>query len=760
MSERRNNSLLFEWGVLIARFRWIALLLPLVLCVALVPLALQVTDRLSAGGWLPSDADSMRVDRMLADEFDRTSTSSYLLLSDPSGRLKATDPEFRREVERIVKPLRLDPEITSVFTWGTTTNDQLNKILISDDGSMSLAVIAVHHDSTRPPKTFAAFKQQVTSSLLDIKIGGWPATTHALGDLTSSDLARAERISVPITIVLLILVYGGLIAAALPVALAIGTITVALAALTILSQRLDASVFAVNAVTMLGLAVGMDYALILISRYREELLRHEPEAALAHALATGGRSILIAGAAVTVGLAGLLAFGVPAAISTGLAGATVVLTSVVLGLTSLPAALLILNRRLGHHPSYLDRIAPATKSHLVKVISRFQTQVHANPGIAACACVLVLAFLAVPVLSMKGGSPTMAILPPASEARQMYDAVSTRFSSTTLSPITVIVQPREGRMTSSTNLESLRDFTNVLGAMPRVTDVNSLWSYVPNGAGSLAVSSGLTLDRNLQTATHSYITSHAALIQISFAGKLGVGHQEAFVRDLRDQGTTLSDGAFMVIVGGESATSIDLVHTVKERAPLAAAIVILATWIILFLRFGSVLLPVKAIVLNLLSLSASFGALVWIFQEGHLSGVLDFEPTGYTVVILPILMFCFMFGLSMDYEVIMLSRIKEAWDATGDNDAAIRTGLRQSAGIVTSAASVMLVVFVAFGTSQLQIIKALGIGLALAVLIDATIIRMILLPASMQLMGTWNWWRPTLRRSPGSIHVVEEKRSA
>jgi len=760
MDEHKTTPLLFRWGLLITRFRWIALLLPLALCVVLVPLALQVTNRLSAAGWLPSDADAIRVDGMLAEEFDRNGTSSYLLFSDPTGRLKATNPQFRREVERVVQPLRSNPAISTVYTWGTTTNPELNKILISDDGTMSIAVVSVRHDTGGTPTTFATLEKQMTSSLLDIRIGGWPATTAALEHLTTSDLARAERISILITLVLLVLVYGGLIAAALPIALAAGTITVALAVLTLISHRLDASVFAVNAVTMLGLAVGIDYALILISRYREELVRYDPEIALARALATGGRAILIAGAAVTVGLAGLLAFAVPAAISTGLAGATVVLTSVVLGLTSLPATLLIGNRRLGHHPGYLDRIAPGVKTRLSGGISRFQDRLRAHAGVAVCACILLLAFLAIPVLSMKGASPTMTILPPAAEARQMYDAVSTRFSSATLSPITVVVQPRQGRMTSSTNLGNLRDFTEVIGTMPGVTGVDSLWSYIPNGAGALAVSSGLTLDRNLQVATRSYITSRAALIQISMAGAPDAGRQEAFVRGLRAHATTLSNGAFTVMVGGESATSIDLVHMVEERAPIAAVIVILATWIILFLQFRSVLLPVKAIVLNLLSLSASFGALVWIFQEGHLSGVLDFEATGYTVVILPILMFCFMFGLSMDYEVIMLSRIKEAWDSTGDNDVAIRTGLRQSAGIVTSAASVMLVVFVAFGTSQLQIIKALGIGLGLAVLIDATIIRLILLPATMQLMGTWNWWRPSLHRSPRPAPVVEEKGSS
>ncbi|MGI8484417.1 MAG: MMPL family transporter [Thermomicrobiales bacterium] len=756
MSDGTSQALLYRWGLLIARFRWIALLLPLALVLILVPPALQVTDRLSAGGWLPADADAVRVDNMLSHEFDRRTTSNYLLFSDPTGRLKAIDPEFRREVERIVKPLRTNPAISTVYTWGTTTNRDLNRILISDDGTMSLAVVSLRNNVTGATRDFRQFQEKASSSLLDIKIGGWPATTAALQNLTSSDLARAERISIPITLVLLILVYGGIVAATLPIALAGGSIVIALAALTFISHRMDSSIFAVNAVTMLGLAIGIDYALILISRYREELSHHDPETALAHTVATAGRAILVAGAAVTIGLAGLMVFAVPAAVSTGLAGATVVLTSVVLGLTSLPATLLILSRWLGTRPGYLDRLAPGLKRRFPESASRLLEVVHRHALASVVACAIVLGLLAVPLLSMRGSSPTMTVLPQSTEARQMYDEVADHFSHATLSPITVIVQPQQGRMTSSTNLGHLRDFTNVIAEMPGVTNVDSLWSFVPPGAGSLAFSASLTFDQNLQASTRSYVTSNAAVIQISLEGTSSVAEQEDFVRTLRAQGSALSGGIFTLLVSGESATSVDLVTVVKERAPLAAAVVILTTWIILFLQFQSILLPVKAIILNLLSLSASFGALVWIFQEGHLSGVLNFEPTGYTVVIVPILMFCFMFGLSMDYEVIMLSRIKEAWHATGDNDLAIRTGLHQSAGIVTSAAAVMLVVFAAFGTSELQIIKALGVGLGLAVLIDATIIRLILLPAAMQLMGKWNWWRPSLQRLQPSNPVIDE----
>ncbi|HWV36305.1 MAG TPA: MMPL family transporter, partial [Thermomicrobiales bacterium] len=322
---------------------------------------------------------------------------------------------------------------------------------------------------------------------------------------------------------------------------------------------------------------------------------------------------------------------------------------------------------------------------------------------------------------------------------------------------------REGRMTSSTNLDHLREFTSEIAAMPGVTSVDSLWSFIPEGVGAFTLSGSLTLDRSLQETARPYITPRAAVIQISMASDASTTSQAAFVRQMRDDGMQMSGNAFTVLVGGESATSVDLVATVRDRAPAAVAVVVIATWIVLFLQFQSILLPLKAIVLNLLSISASFGALVWIFQEGHLANLLAFEPTGTTIIIVPIIMFCFMFGLSMDYEVIMLSRIREAWKETGDNEAAVQTGLRQAAGIVTSAAAVMLVVFVAFGTSQLLIIKALGIGLGLAVLIDATIIRLILLPATMQLMGNWNWWRPALTRSaasPSSAISPEEKGSA
>jgi len=582
------------------------------------------------------------------------------------------------------------------------------------------------------------------SDLLEARIGGWPATTVALQQVTASDLARAEWISVPLTMLLLVLVFGGFLAAGLPILITVASLVPSLAVIALMSRIVETSIFALNVVTMIGIAVGVDYALILISRYREEAQRHPPDRALATTMATAGQAIIVSGLAVAIGLFGLIAFGVPAAISTGLAGATVVLFSVVMSLTMLPALIALLGVRVTQrstwHRSRWTRPLKGSSRHT----QRIRDALSAHPVIVLVTSCGVLLALAAPVLDMDVSSPTMAILPSSVDARQMYDTIDSSFSSTTLSPITIIVEPRRGRMTSARNLDDLRAFTDTLGSLDGVRTVTSVWSFVPKVPGSGIISGGLLIEPALREAVAPYLNDRAAVVEIGVHGDLRDAASQRIVSELRANAPALTQGAFWISVGGDTAANRDLIDHVQGRAPVAIGLMILATWLILFAQFRSVLLPVKAILLNILSLSASFGALVWIFQQGHLHELLRFEPIGYTVVIVPILMFCFMFGLSMDYEVIMLSRIREAWNGGAGNRASIQVGLNASAGIVTSAALIMLVVFSAFGTSELQIIKAVGIGLALAVLVDATLIRLIVLPAAMQLMGRWNWWAPSL----------------
>lgn len=733
---------LYRWAGIVERWRWPLLLIPIMIAVLCLPLASRVTSRLSAGGWLPQDAESTIVDARLNETFGRRTTSHFLLFRDPTSTLPATDPRFRREVERLVAPLRKAPHVASVYTWGTTGNDAINPILISDDRTMSMAIVMLNQDVREASEALTTLEQSLTSDLLDVEIGGWPASTRAIRDLTASDLERAEIVSLPVTLILLVVVFGGGLAAGLPIVVAIVSLILTFAAITVMSRVIETSIFTVNVVSMIGLAVGIDYALILITRFREELLGEHPRRALAIALSTAGKAILVSGATVAIGLAGLIAFEVPAATSTGLAGGAIVVASVAVSLTVLPAALSLWGHCLARTDHGAEREPGRWPKAVTSHLGGIARLANAHPLAVIVTSTIVLLVLAAPIIDLRPSSPRMDILPPDEPSRQVFETVDRSFSSATLSPIIVVVEPERGRMTGSRNLNDLQAFTEALDGIDRVDSATSVWSFVPRNPGATVLAGGLLLDDDLRQLARPYLTDDAAVIELTVRTDGTNSDQRSVIEEIRRDSRALSDGRFFVWVGGETATSMDLVAHVRERAPWSLAFVMIATWLVLFAQFRSVLLPIKAIVLNLLSLTASFGALVWIFQQGHLANVLDFEPIGYTVIIVPILMFCFMFGLSMDYEVIMLSRIRESWLATGDNDDAVRSGLRASAPIVTSAALIMLVVFSVFGASELQIIKSVGVGLALAVLLDATLIRLLLLPATMQVMGRWNWWAP------------------
>lgn len=733
-----RSTLLARLGAHIVRHPWPYLLVPLLACLALIPLALQSGDRLTATGWIPADAESNDVGTLMQEEFGRGAISHYILFSDPTGELKASDRPFQLEVERVMRQFRNDPAFAAVYTWGSTENEILNRTLISTDGTRSLAVLVLT-DATRPgPGRYDAVRARLQSDLLDIKVGGWPATTADFRTMAASDLLRAEKLSIPITLVLLFVIFGGALAAGLPVLLALVSIIASLAAVAVLSRLMVTNIFSTNAVTMLGLALGIDYALIMVSRFREESVAAPLSETIPRLLETAGRSVLFAGSTVAIGLGGLLLFSVPAAVSTGIAGACVVLICVALSLTVLPAIFVL----WGHRINRRNRWRRQVPTPFALLVTRLRTLRTRFPLATVVLFAALLGSLALPVRHMVGASPTMDILPRDSEARQVYDSVAASFPNATLSPISIVVEPRSGAMTSANNLQTLREFTARVAAEPGVASAESLWNSLPTGITATAMSTSLRIQPEVARAARSMLTEDAALVTVVPAAELDDIDRRELVERLRSDGRRLSEGDFRVLLGGDIAVDLDLNSHVFERAPLVVGFIIAMTWLALFVQFRSVFLPTKAILLNLTSLAASFGALVWIFQDGHLSGLLGFEPTGYTVILIPILMFCFLFGLSMDFEVIMLSRIREAWQETGDNTRAIDMGLRRSAGIVTSSAVLMLVVFAAFGTSELQIIKAIGVGLGIAVFIDATIIRLVMLPATMQLMGRWNWWMP------------------
>jgi RND superfamily putative drug exporter len=832
----RHSARLFErWGRAVYRWRWPVFLFSLLLSLAVVPLARDATSRLSAGGWIGKETEAFKVDRALAEEFGRRGANHYLLFRDPTGQLLATDPAFQAEVEETLAPLREAPDVAAIYSYGGPGSEALADLLLSADRRSSLAVVTLTVPVDEATADYPAFRERVRSDRLEVVVGGWPGATRAFTALAEEDLRRAELVTLPLTLLLLVLVFGSLVAAGLPLLVGGLAILGTLAGVGLLARLTPTSVFVLNVATMLGLAIAIDYALFLVSRFREEL--HRPGASIEDALgrttATAGRAVFVSGLMVAIGVAGLAFFPTPALRSIAIGGALVVVLGVGFSLTALAALLAILGHRVDRlrlrlprprwartggggedewpaprgagcplgdpalrrqsrmnpagvggdaaiaggvfspgcplgvtsssQPSALWAISnPADRRRAVSTPSSpsahgfwhaLATRVMRRPLAFLIPTLVVLLLAGLPFAAYHGGSPGMTMLPPDQEARQLYDAVQRDFPQTSLSPVYVLLRPAQGVMTDAANLAALRAFGEEVERQPGVRRVEGLWAYVNDvlpGATPAQVAAGLRLRDDWRQLAGRFVSEDAALLEVMSGGDDTDPANEALVAWLRAQGPALAGGAFAVQVGGGTAVTLDLVAGINRRAPIAVGFVVVVTYFILFLLLGSVLLPLKAILMNLLSLTASYGALVWVFQEGHFSGALGFEPLGYTTATVPVMMFCFVFGLSMDYEVLMLTRIKEEYERTGDNALAVARGLEATGRVVTSAALVMVVVFGAFGVSRILLVQSLGVGLALAVALDATLVRALLVPATMRLLGDWNWWVPArLRRLGG-----------
>lgn len=716
-----------RWCQFVVRHAQLVLIASVLICLAVIPLARTATHHTVPNGWLPDSTEAVMVQQLTAQEFGNGDTTWYLLFSSPDG-IPADDPGFIKDVQYTVRPLRALAEVSSILLYAANDNQLLNDMLISDDGTMSIAVITVNGDVD--PELI---RTNLGDAELTVQMTGVAAMGEDFRTIGHSDLVRAELISLPITLILLLVIFRGVVPALVPVLMAAGSLAITLAAMSLLGRVTPVNVFTVNAVTMLGLAVGIDYALIMISRFREELRRAEPAAAIVGTVQHAGRTVMIAGSTVAIGLSGLVFFKVPAATSTAILGAIVVLVAVVLSLTALPAALYLFSGRF-------RREAEPRQWRLLERIERGR---EGRPYATILGCLALLTLLTYPALHMHAVSPGLSDLPDSAQSRAAAETIQQNFPLASTSPIQIVIQPERGAMTEASNLQRYRDIVNQLIGFDGVHEVQSIWNYVPAGFTAETLATSFLLEPELLPATQPFLTTNAALITIIPDASLNNDEQQELVKQLRlhlgetPQRTT-------VLVGGSAGLDLDLLTYIANRLPLVVTWVLVFTMLALFVHLRSLVLPIKAVLLNLASMGASFGALVWIFQDGHLERLFGMQANGTTVMFVPVLMFCFLFGLGMDFEIVMLSRIREAWLETGDTTKAVSHGLERAAGIVTASAVLMLAVFFAFGFGELDVVKALGIGLAIAVAIDATVIRLLLLPATMQVLGDWNWW-PTKR---------------
>src|SRR5580704_11497512 len=663
----------------------------------------------SAGGFSAPGSQSQQESDLAGRAFGRDAADVVVLYSSP--RLTVRDPAFRAAVTRSLAALPAR-DVRSAATYWSTRSPQF----AGAGGHATYAVLelAGGTDSARAAN-YQAINGRLSVPGISTQVGGQVPTMSAIGKQVTSDIGRAEGISMPLLLILLLVIFGSLAAASLP--LAIGGIGIlgSFAALRLLTLATPVSIYSVNITTILGLGLAIDYGLFLVGRFREELTRQPSvEEALARTMATAGRTVAVSGITVAMALASLLLFPEVFLRSMGYGGVATVLVDMLAALSVLPALLAVLGPRV--NSLRLRKSVRAAALDATGGWYRLARSVMRRPAMfAAVIVVLLLLALASPFLKVTWGGTDARALPAAAAPRVVTQTLARDFPGNFTAPI-----------------EALVTFTGPVASSP--ARQAQLAAY----AGSLSHVPGVT------GAQVTGVHGDVARIDLRYGPDPLSAQARQIVQHVRDVAPPAHARAD---VGGQAAQLVDELGSLSATVPWMALVMAAATFVLLFLAFGSVVLPVKAIVMNLLSLSATFGVVVWIFQQGHLSGLLQFAPTGTLDPTMPILMLAIIFGLSMDYEVFLLSRIRERYDVTGDNAEAVASGLQRTGGVITSAALLLVVVIGAFSASGITFIKLMGVGMIVALVVDASIVRVMLVPATMRLLGRANWWAPgPLRR--------------
>ena len=730
----------FHLGRIVTRYRWLIVGLWIVAIAIALPFAPQATQVLHSGGFVSPDFESERAITLLAQKLHFDPTIVQVIFT--SRRYSADSPAFPQEAQQA---------LTRVISF--TDNPRQ----ISFDRHAAYANVLLKPDPDTAPKLLPELERRL-QAVPDVQthIGGGPVFFADIQLVSERDLRRAEILAFPFALVALLLVFRSVVAAILPASVGGSAVIVALALIFGLGHLTTLSIFVLNITTLFGLGLGVDYSLFMVSRFREELARGRTvDDAVTITVATAGRAVTFSGLIVSIGLLRLTFFRINLIHSVGYGGILVVVLAVLAAITLLPAALAIIGTRINAFPVRIPKFrkreratnvgtAYATSEsvehhgfwyQLSHIVMRYPVRVFVPVFV-------LLVTLGLPFLSVRFSAPDASILPADVPSRAAFDLLAKRFNDRETTPVLIAVQTK-GDVLSADNIRKLYAYVQRIQADPRVAQVDSIVSADPR----------FTLDQYELLYTHPQLIADpylSAVVQTTVAGntlemlvisKYGMldSRSQALVQAIRN---TNPGGGISILADGGTAGGIDYVNSLYTDFPMAILIVALITYVLLMFLFRSLVLPLKAILMNTLSILASYGALVVIFQNGFLHQVLGFTPLGFVEASSPILLFFALFGLSMDYEVFLLSRVQEAFWQTGDNTRAVALGLQRSGGIITSAALIVIVVSAAFATADVILVKALGLGMALAVFLDASFVRALLVPATMRLLGNLNWWLP------------------
>ena len=675
--------------------------------------------------------------QLVSRELAYPAESSFIVVFRGRDGLVWKDPRARPAMTAALGGLRADPRVREVLAPDDAPQLVAER-MISADGRRMMAVVTLRDAYFGAAAAYPALRATVHSDLLDVGFTGQLAYRNDLDRTLEQDVLFAELVSLPLALLVLVAVFRTIAAAALSVGVGALAVIAGVAAITGLSRVMNISVYAINVASLIGLGVAIDYSLFIVSRYREELDGGASYAdALITALDTAGRAVVFSGFAVAIGLASLYFFRGSFLATMGLGGTIVVSFAVVAALTFLPALLVALGPRIHAGRLPLGRITAFDG-----MWHRIATAVMRRPILVLVPSLGVVLLLGSPFFRLAIAAADIGTLPRGIEARDVYEEVRATFPSQARTRILVVVRyPTEPALTPE-RVEPLYDLAQRIAKLPGVVKVEGVVDTDPQLTVEYFKADAETLTDELPSPARrvrGMVTAKnlALLLVLTDAGPT-TESARALVRAIRAD-RQVGDGT--LLVGGAPANDVDLNAFILSRVPYALAFIFVVTYVILFAMLRSVVLPIKAVIMNLLSIAASFGALVWVFEDGHLADLLRFEPASLDAGV-PVLLFCAVFGLSMDYEVLMLSRMREEYFRTGDNTDAVAQGLERTGRLVTSAAVIMVAVFGAFGLARVILVKSMGLALALAVAIDATLVRVLIVPATMRLFGDLNWWAP------------------
>ena len=723
--------MLIAIGAFVVRRKYVVVATWAVIILAALPFAPRAQEFLKPGGFSNESFPSVKARRVLQERLDLSTLSIDFVFSHPEW--SPFDPRFSGAVEDAVGGLSRYTEVAYVVTH---LDDPQRASATSNTVHVTAGLTIELEESLEFLKTVTT---DVDPGPLDLIITGAPALYRDISLASQEDLRRGEMVAFPLATLALLLVFGTLVAAILPAAVGGVGVVVGLGAVFFISQGIDMSVFALNIVTLLGIGVGIDYSLFYTSRFQEELRGGKSvEDAVLSANSHAGRAILFSAVTSLIGLISLVAFPVMMLRSVGIGAVVVIFVALLAALTLMPALLAILGHRVNRF-----RVGPdwAKRRGFWVPLSKW---VMKRPWMVLVPTVTVLVLLAVPAASMRLGTVDATILPDSLESRRGFDVLREEFGFA-LRTIIPIGYTFEGSPFERKNIENAYDIGRELERLDDVLSVISIVNldptFGPDQYEVLYENPESITDVTVARIVRETVREGAILFLVESELHPFWPETRELVTEIRSLVPPGQNGGTLHVDGGASEIT-DIINALYSRFPIIIAVVLIVTYLSLMLLFRSVVLPLKAVLLNVLSILASYGALVFVFQQGHFSGLLNFEAMGVIEATLPILLFAIIFGLSMDYEIFLLSRVAEAYKRTGDNETAVAEGLQKSGMIITGAAGILIVVAASFVLADVVVVKAIGLGLAIAVFVDVTLVRALVAPAIMRIAGPWNWWLP------------------